>query len=107
MLQKTICQLETCLPKNRQKNLEEILVEVKIPTNRTASFALDLASTFDIAGFQVDTTFEPVPSSLPPGKKALFASSGEQVFTILVKIKNSEIPTLKANPQVVRRMEKC
>jgi len=89
-------------PNEPEERMVERLVEVKIPANRNALFALNMASAFDIAGFQVDTSFEPVPSTPSPDQKALFASSEEQIFTILVKIKESEIPALESNPKVIR-----
>ncbi|MGV8126645.1 MAG: hypothetical protein ACP5PV_05490 [Methanothrix sp.] len=93
---------EEMSPKETEEEMVERLVEVEIPANRKALFALDMASAFDIPGFQVDTSFEPVPSTIPPDQKTLFASSGEQIYTILVKIKESEISALEANPKVIR-----
>nr|MDJ0593859.1 S8 family serine peptidase [Pleurocapsa sp. MO_226.B13] len=81
-----------------------VLIEVRIPTTQSASYALQMATglNVNVPSFQLDSTYEPVPISPAPEQTAQLAAAGEQTVIVRGKIETSKIPELEAQANVVK-----
>ncbi|HEX6290718.1 MAG TPA: S8 family serine peptidase, partial [Herpetosiphonaceae bacterium] len=80
--------------------LEQVLVEIRMPRTQAASEAYSMAASFSVPGFQVDTSFPPIPSSTSLGAESASALE-EEVVVVRGMIDPRRIPELEAQPNVV------
>ncbi len=83
-------------------DLEQVLVEMVLPKQESASFALQKGSGLNLIGFEIDYNYEPVP--LEGGPDSKLGLKGEEEKTVLVKgvIPKSKMAELESQPNVVK-----
>jgi serine protease AprX len=81
---------------------ERVIVEVRIPANQAASFAMEMATGLSASGLQVDTNYDPVPINPHSDQSDALAAAGEQTALIRGSIEASKIPELEAQPNVIK-----
>ncbi|MHC4642413.1 MAG: S8 family serine peptidase, partial [Planctomycetota bacterium] len=81
---------------------QAVLVELHIPVSIAASDALQMADGLGVSGFQMDTSYDPVPINPTPDQDAKLAAAGEKTIIIRGMIEESKIPQLEAQANVVK-----
>ena len=86
-------------------DLQPILVEIRTPRGADVSQTFGLAQGMNVSGFQLDSSYEPVPVDATPDQAATLASSNEEcrlVRGFVERDKKEELKReLRAQPNVV------
>jgi len=82
--------------------MQQIIVELRVPEQRGKGFIFQMASGLNATGFKLDPSYEPVPVSPIKDKATEFEAA--RVETVLVRgtIEKSKIPELEKQPNVVK-----
>lgn len=93
----------------KQKNAKDsgqlaVLVEMRVPQGQDAAQNFQMASSFDVPGFQLDTTYDPMPINPETSEAAAeFAAANEEVVIVRGIIEDeSKIPEIEAQSNVVK-----
>jgi ABC-type taurine transport system substrate-binding protein len=81
---------------------QSVLVELRIPSSLEASFALEAATGLSVPGFELDTSYDPIPVGSPPDLEANMAEANEQTVIVRGTIDAEKIKELEARPDVVK-----
>ena len=81
---------------------QRVIVEMRVPKKRGATYSADLAGDFGVSDFQLDTEYAPVP--IKPSAEMAGAVEAEDEEVVLVRgtIDQSRIQELERQPQVIR-----
>lgn len=80
----------------------QVLVELRLPKARGATYALQVARALRVPGFQLDVSYAPVPVAPPAQEDERLRSAGEELVVVRGEIAEERIPELEALPGVVR-----
>ncbi len=82
--------------------IKRVIVEMAMPKGESAR-AFDMAGSFDAAGFQVDTSFDPVPAGETPDPELAMKleESGQETIFVRGSIDAKKIKDLEAQENVI------
>src|SRR4051794_22204688 len=75
---------------------------MRVPSGQGTAFAMQAANTLNVPGFQVDSTYDPVPVSATPTHAPQLAAANEEAVIVRGTIDESRIPDLEAQPNVLK-----
>lgn len=79
-----------------------VIVEMRAPTSRSASNALEMGTGLSATGFQVDNSYDPVPLGSSTSSRSATELNEEQTVLIRGSIDPSNIQELERNENVVK-----
>jgi len=81
---------------------ESVVVELKVPRSASADAAFQAAAGISIPGFQLDTSYSPVPISPHPDHSRALAATNEEVVLVRGTISKSQRAELERQPNVLK-----
>lgn len=81
--------------------MQQVIVEVRIPKSQGIANALGMAQAMNVPGFELDTSYDPVPMSASSDQEGL-TSTNEEVAILRGKIEVNRIAELEAQPNVIK-----
>ncbi|HBE30878.1 MAG TPA: serine protease, partial [Cyanobacteria bacterium UBA11368] len=93
--------LEAMNPPGSEGGMQQVIVEMRVPQSQGTGFALQMAQGMNVPGFQLDTSYDPVPMSPSEEQAARLAAANEEVVIVRGTIEASRIPELEAQPHVL------
>lgn len=82
-------------------NWQKVLVEMRVPKNQGVLGALETAAHINAGGFQLDTSYEPVPVSASEDVASVMADN-QEIAIVRGVVEESKIQELEAQPNVVK-----
>ena len=99
----TMMQGDISNSKGRNGHLQNVLVEMRLPSRESASVAFKAGSEFSASGFQVDYSYTPVPMGRgDSGLESSMAEGTEQTVVIKGSIDPAKIAELEQQPNVIK-----
>jgi serine protease AprX len=87
---------------NSEGDMRNVIIEVRVPSAKNASFGLQMGAGLTAFGFQLDYNYEPVPvSSNPSAQNGLTESEG-QVVLVRGTVPAARINELEQQPNVIK-----
>lgn len=89
--------------KKPEVKMQRVLVEMRIPKGQEAAQSFSMATGLSVTGFQLDTSYEPVPAGAPIDSKLAADLEASSQETVIVRgtIEENKIKDLKAQDNVV------
>ncbi|WP_208025663.1 S8 family serine peptidase [Niastella caeni] len=88
---------------NGESEMRNVIVEIRVPSAKTASFGLQMGAGLTAYGFQLDYNYEPVPvGSSPNAQSGLTESEEGQVVLVRGTVPAGRITELEQQPNVIK-----
>ena len=87
---------------NNEANMRNVIVEIRVPSAKEASFGLQMGAGLTAYGFQLDYNYEPVPVSSNPSADAGLTETDGQIVLVRGTVPADRIGELEQQPNVIK-----